>query len=79
MKTLSQDKMISTILSKRKSLNLTQADLAKKTGINRVMIGRLENREYIPSIEQLQKLGAAMNFEPVELLRKISKTITNRP
>lgn len=70
MKTLSQDKMISTILSKRKSLNLTQADLAKKTGINRVMIGRLENREYIPSIEQLQKLGAALNFEPVELFEE---------
>ena len=70
MKTLSQDKMISTILSKRKALNLTQADLAKKTGINRVMIGRLENREYIPSIEQLQKLGEALNFEPVELFEE---------
>ena len=44
MKKLSQEKMIDTILSKRKALGLTQASLSEKTGINRVMIGRIENK-----------------------------------
>lgn len=68
MKKLSVDKMILTIRTKRKEMNLTQADLAKKTGINRVTIGRIENKEYTPSIEQLQRIGEALAFEPTDLL-----------
>ena len=67
MKKLSVDKMILTIRKRRKDMNLTQADLAKATGINRVTIGRIENKEYIPSIEQLQSLGEALDFEPIDL------------
>ena len=67
MKKLSVDKMILTIRTKRKEMNLTQADLAKKTGINRVTIGRIENKEYTPSIEQLQRIGEALDFEPTDL------------
>ena len=67
MKKLSVDKMILTIRKRRKDMNLTQADLAKVTGINRVTIGRIENKEYIPSIEQLQSLGEALDFEPIDL------------
>lgn len=67
MKKLSTEKMISTILNKRKTLNLTQAQLADATGINRVMIGRIENNEYIPSIEQLQKLGEVLDFDITDL------------
>lgn len=67
MKKLSVDKMILTIRKRRKDMNLTQADLAKATGINRVTIGRIENKEYTPSIEQLQSLGEALDFEPIDL------------
>ena len=44
MKKLSEEKMINTILSKRKALGYTQQTLSDKTGINRVMIGRIENK-----------------------------------
>ena len=67
MKKLSIDKLSNTIISKRKEKKLTQSQLADSTGINRVMIGRIENKEYIPSIEQLQKLGEILNFEVVDL------------
>lgn len=67
MKKLSVDKMTLTIRKRRKDMNLTQADLAKVTGINRVTIGRIENKEYTPSIEQLQSLGEALDFEPIDL------------
>lgn len=67
MKKLSIDKLSNTIISKRKEKKLTQSQLADSTGINRIMIGRIENKEYIPSIEQLQKLGEVLDFEVVDL------------
>ena len=59
--------MIDTILSKRKALGLTQASLSEKTGINRVMIGRIENKEYMPSIDQIERLGEVLGFEVTDL------------
>ena len=67
MKKLSQEKMIDTILSKRKALGLTQASLSEKTGNNRVMIGRIENKEYMPSIDQIERLGEVLGFEVTDL------------
>ena len=50
--------MAETILmQKRKEKNLSQSALAEITGINRSIIGRAENREFMPSVEQLQTLG----------------------
>ena len=59
MKTLSMDLLISAVREGRKALHLSQAALAEKAGMNRTMIGRLEARDYIPSIRQLEKLGEA--------------------
>ena len=62
MKKLSGEKMVNTILSQRKALGYTQQTLSEKTGINRVMIGRIENKEYMPSIDQLERLGEVLGF-----------------
>ena len=81
MKKLSQEKMIDTILSKRKALGLTQASLSEKTGINRVMIGRIENKEYMPSIDQIERLGEVLGFEVTDLFvseEAIKRTKPNR-
>ena len=51
----------------RKAKGLTQVQLAEATGINRAMIGRLENSDYIPSIDQLQRLGENLGFEVTDL------------
>lgn len=67
MKKLSRSRMINTISTNRKAKRLTQAQLADATGINRSMIGRIENGEYMPSIEQLEKLGEALDFEVIDL------------
>ena len=56
MKKLSITKMADTIIAKRKEQKLTQAQLAKMTGINRGMISRLESCDYTPSIDQLQSI-----------------------
>ena len=70
MKKLSQEKMVSTIIKKRKSREMTQAQLAEKTGMNRGMIGRLENSNYIPTIGQLQSIAEILDFEVVDLFEE---------
>ena len=67
MKKLSMDKLVSTVINERKAKGLTQVQLAEATGINRAMIGRLENSDYIPSIDQLQRLGENLGFEVTDL------------
>lgn len=77
MKKLSTQALINTVINRRKTLKLTQADLSKRTGINRSMIGRLENGEYIPSIEQLQSLGEVLGFEVTDLFTDESVVVTD--
>ena len=66
-KRLSQEKMIEIVKELRKSKVLTQEQLSAETGINRQMIGRLENREYMPSISQLEKLAEVLGFDIPDL------------
>lgn len=74
MKKLSTTKMVDTITTKRKNKNLSQARLADITGINRGMISRLESSGYTPTIDQLQALAEALDFEVVDLFEEEKKT-----
>ena len=67
MKTLSLAKLADTLIISRKAKNLTQQQVSDCTGINRIMIGRIEHQEYTPSIEQLQKLAATLDFDITDL------------
>lgn len=73
MKKLNIDKMIDTMINHRKEKNMTQGQLSQLTGIHRTMIGRIENKDYIPTIEQLQNLGEALDFEIVDLFEDENK------
>lgn len=67
MKRLSQQKLVETVKRLRKAKSFTQEQLCEKTGINRQMIGRLENHEYLPSIPQLEKMAEILGFEMTDL------------
>ena len=67
MKKISKKIVAETITKKRKEKKLSQAMLSEMTGINRSMIGRAENEEFMPSIEQLQTLGEVLGFEVTDL------------
>ena len=67
MKKLSFPHLAETVRARRKALGLTQAELAEKTGINRSMIGQLENQTFKPSVEQLEALAEALDFEITDL------------
>lgn len=73
MKKLSTALLAETIAKQRKNLSLTQAQLAQATGIHRTMIGRIENEDYIPTIEQLQRLAQVLDFDITSLFTEESK------
>ena len=63
MKHLSLEKLSVTVVSKRKALKLSQSSLAKKTGINRSLLSRLETLDYTPSVDQLLALSEVLEFD----------------
>ena len=63
MKHLSLVKLSETVVSKRKSLKLSQSALAEKTGINRSLLSRLETLDYTPSVDQLLALSEVLDFD----------------
>lgn len=67
MKKLSLQLLSDTIFSRRKTLKLTQTQLAEKAHMNRSMLSKLESQEYTPSIDQLQALAEVLGFEPTDL------------
>lgn len=67
MKKLSQKRLAQIIIDSRKSLKMTQQQLAVAAGINRALISRLESLDFIPSIQQLESLAEVLNFEPTDL------------
>ena len=67
MKKLSQSMLADIVATKRKAMNMTQQELADKTGINRAQLSRLEQQDFMPSIPQLESLAEVLDFEPSDL------------
>ena len=67
MKKLSISALAETVSTKRKEKSMTQQELSDATGINRALISRLEQKDFIPSIPQLEKLEEILGFEMEEV------------
>lgn len=67
MKVLSSAKLAKTVSDLRNKNNLTQAELADLTKIHRIMIGRIERSDFIPSIVQLQALADVLTFDITDM------------
>lgn len=67
MKKLSTSKLASTVKVKREKKGLTQEQLSELTGINRVMIGRIERENFIPSIAQFESLAKILEFDITDM------------
>ena len=70
MKTLSLHLLSEIVINKRKSLHITQTELAKQTGINRSLISKLEDEKFTPSVDQLLALSEVLGFDISEVCRK---------
>lgn len=61
------------IITIRKEKNLSQEQLAFEAGISRHFMYRLENNLASPTIKTLEKLSAALNIKPSEILLEAEK------
>ena len=64
---LSQKLLAEIVTSRRKTLGLSQAKLAKSSGINRSILSRLESCDYSPSVDQLLALSTVLGFAPSDV------------
>ena len=78
MRNFSISKLAETILAQRKALNMTQQDLADKAGINRSMLCRLENQDYVPSLDQLTRLANTLQFDVTDVFIEYTKPVFHR-
>ena len=63
MKRFSIEKLSEQVKSLRKDMNLTQSELAERTGINRTLISHLEKGEFKPSLDQLDALAGVLELD----------------
>ena len=68
MKHLSLKLLSETVISRRKTLKLSQTALAEKTNINRSVLSRLELGDYSPSVDQLLSLSAVLDFNIADVI-----------
>lgn len=52
----------------RKQKNLTQVELAKKSGVDRGYLSKIENGEGNPTYDTLQKIAAALDCKVGDLI-----------
>lgn len=64
-----REKVIAYFVQCRKEKKMTQADIARRTGIPRTNITRFESGRYNPSLEMLVKIAAALDMK-LELVLK---------
>jgi len=64
-----RDHIAQNIINGRKCAGLSQEALAKRAGVSRAYIGRIENARHSLSIDTLGKIAVALDVDAVELLR----------
>ena len=74
MKNLSTAKLAETVKNLRNSKGYTKEELGTLTGINRIMIGRIEREDFIPSIIQFEALSNVLGFDLTEMFVEKEKT-----
>lgn len=74
MKTLSTKKLAETVRSLRESKGITKEELGNLTGINRIMIGRIEREDFTPSIIQFEALSSVLGFDLTEMFVEKERT-----
>src|SRR6056297_3120848 len=74
MKTLSTKKLAETVKKLREEKGFSLSDLGKLTGINRIMIGRIERENFTPSIVQFEALSKVLGFEITDMFVEKERT-----
>lgn len=59
-----------TLMRMRKSRELTQGQLADKSGVDRKTINRIENNWFSPSMDTFFRICGALGVKPVDVMKK---------
>ena len=51
-------------MDRRKSVGLSQENLARRAGISRAYVGKIENARFSVSIDTIEKIACALGVEP---------------
>ena len=73
MTKISMEKLALLVKNKRTELKIKQEELGKMTNINRLLIGKIERKEFVPSISQLENLANVLRFSIAELFETEAK------
>ena len=76
MRIVSFKKLAETVTKLREEKEYTKEELGNLTSINRMLIGRIEREDFVPSIVQLKELAKVLKFDIVEMF--ICKEGTNK-
>ena len=74
MKILSSKILAETVRKLREERGYTQDVLGNLTGINRIMIGRIEREDFTPSIVQFEALASVLGFDLTEMFVEKERT-----
>ena len=73
MTKISMEKLARMVKNKRNEMKMKQEELGKMTNINRLLIGKIEREEFVPSILQLENLANVLKFSITELFETEAK------
>ena len=73
MKRFNLDKFSKDIYKLRKENKYSQAYIEEKTGISRIILGKMERGEFQPSIEKLEVLCELYNLDPLSFFTEEGK------
>ncbi|MBR1684962.1 MAG: nucleotide sugar dehydrogenase [Clostridia bacterium] len=65
---LSVELLAQTVSMRRKAMKLSQTEVARRTGINRSILSRLESADYTPTVDQLLALSETLDFPMGDVL-----------
>jgi len=59
-----RERVAKNIIDYRKSVGLSQENLAKRSGVSRSHLGKIENARFSASIDTIEKIACALGVEP---------------
>ena len=63
--------LASNMKSRRKDLNLSQANLAEKIGSSPNYISKIEAEKQFPSVQMIEQIAAALDFDTLDLFSAV--------
>ncbi|WP_298865188.1 helix-turn-helix transcriptional regulator [uncultured Sulfitobacter sp.] len=58
-----RERVAKNIIDYRKSVGLSQENLAKRSGVSRSHLGKIENARYSMNIDTIEKIARALDVE----------------